>query len=248
MKWGAAETTVYALWGYKPVVKPAIQWIRCADGNYRATDRGISEDVYEANIVFKGPESEMIGLAQILDGERTNFQITCGKGEEIFGADINHAIPLDVIVVRYGQMKRVSFSEYSVPLTLRLRNINYVGTPSLSSLRLRNWNYTADSDYNITKLFSYDNGSKYISSNTDFGFFRASFRQTFEEMKSIRRYLLTTARTAAISFPTQCGIPYPFGYRKGPGPFTCKVVKWDDGGRPEYNTANLKIDFAMELS
>jgi len=240
--------TVYTLWGYKPVTKPAIQWIRCTDGNYYATDRGTDEDVFESNIVFKGPESEMITLAGILDAKRTVFAVNCGTGEEIFGADIDYSDTLVVTVVKYGKMKRASFGQYAMPITLRLRNPSFTGSASLADLRLSQWDYEGDSTYDMTKIFSYNDSARYLRSWVDVGLFRATFKQTFDEMKAIRRYLLTTARTAAVSFPTQCGIPYPFGYRMGSGPFTCKIIKWDDLGRPELDTANISIQFAREIT
>jgi len=246
MIWDESDI-VYTLWGYRPLTTPATKWIRISNGNWRATDRGPVEDIYEADIVFRGPESEMVTLAEVLDAKRTVFNVQCGKGEEIFGADIDYSDLIVVTVVRYGQMKRAGKAFWSIPLKLRLRGPEFIGSASMDNLRLASFNYTADSNYDMTKLFTYEGRANYLRSWVDTGIFSATFKQTFEEMKAIRRYLLTTGRTDAVPFPASIGVDKPFGERMGTGPFNCRIIDWKDSGRPALDECNISIKFAREF-
>jgi hypothetical protein len=120
------------------------------------------------------------------------------------------------------------------------------GAASLASLRVDGWEYDAGSEFDLKKIFSYDGTPYYLDGATDAGIFRARFRQTTAEMVAIRRYLLTTARTAAVAFPS-LGVSEPFGKRMGSGPFTCKIIHWKDEGRINYVDWALGITFARVI-
>lgn len=240
--------TVYALWGYKPRTRWSVNWPSepLSDGNRNASDRGIAEDIYESDMVFRGPEAELADLETVLDDNRTNFSITCAAGEELFGADVDISGSLDVTVVRYGKIKRVSFQSFSMPLRLRLFSPSFTGSPSFSSLRLARWAYEAGSEFDIEKMFSMENSPTYLDGETDPGIFKGDFLQTTEEMKAIRRYLLVTARSNSVSFPS-IGVSEPFGQREGTGPFTVKIIGWEDGGRADFRNWRLRITFARVI-
>jgi len=232
MDWNGS--TVYTVWGFRPVTRPAIKWIETADGNWKASDRGSSEDVYEAEIMFKGPESELSDLETVLDSNKENFSITCGEGEEIFGADIDYSSYLDVTVVNYSSPNptRDSFSTWSMGLRLRLLSPSFVATAgSLSNLRLAQNAYTAYSEFDATKTFAYDGAANYLDADTEAGVFSARFKQTQTEAEEVRRYMLNTNRTGNLTFPS-IGVSKPFGQRAGTGPFTVRIVEWSDEPRP----------------
>lgn len=246
--------TVYALWGYRPDTRPAIEWLQVADGNWKAVDRGASEDVFEAVINFRGPESELSDLESTLgsigganEANRESFSITCGEGEEIFGADIDYSGSLTVAVVGYGKIRRVSYPAYTMPLRLRLLSPSTTGSASISDLRIDNFSYEAGSEWDLNKQFTYDGSANYLDGATDPGIFKAVFRQKPAEMKAIRRYLLTTARTAVVGFPS-FGVDKPFGQRMGTGPFNVKIINWRDLGRDNFSDWRIEITFARVFS
>ena len=78
-----AGNTVYLQWGYRPETIPAITWQQLANGNWRGSDRGTSEDKYISDITFRGPLSELTDLESALDSNRNYLECQCGVGEEI---------------------------------------------------------------------------------------------------------------------------------------------------------------------
>jgi len=242
------DNTVYVVWGYKPDTSLAVQWFQKANGYYEATDRGSDEDVYESSVLFQGPASELADLEEVLNTERENFNISCGTGEEIFGADIDYSGNLDVTVVDFGKIQRLSYGKYSMPLRLRLLSPSFVSSPaaSLSTLRPASWQYEAGSKFDVSREFTYDRIASYLDKATDPGRFEAVFAQTLEEMKAIRRYLRDTGRTAAFAFPN-IGITKPFGQRRGDyDTFYTKIIEWEELGRENLIFWNLRLVFAEE--
>ncbi len=243
MNW--AGSTVSALWGYQPITRPSVSWIRKSDGNWSGDDRGVSEDSHEAAINFKGTEAELSTLETVLAANRESYSITCGAGEEIFGADVNYSGSLTVVVVQYGNIQSINKGVYSMPLKLRLPAPSFIGSASLANLRVAH-KFSPNSQFDISKQFSLQGTGRYLDYATDPGLFKAVFKQTFEEMKAIRRYLLTTSRTASVSFPA-IGISKPFGQRMGTGPFTVKVIQWRDLGRKNFTDWEVEITFARVI-
>ena len=234
--------TVPFLWGYTPETSVAIKWVQSGNGNWTGSDRGAGEDVYETTLSFKGTFAELTSLDTVLNDNRENFDITCGTGEEIFGADIDYSSPLDVVVVKYGEMSRVTYSSYTRDLTLRLLSPTFQTiTPSLSSLMLK-FQYVATSEVDTYNQFTYDGIADYKDHGTDPGIFEAVFRQTNDEMKAIRRYLTVTCRNSTVAFPAI--EDYPFGPNADVGPFSVKIIEWEDMGRSNLQFWNIRIKMA----
>lgn len=245
--------TVFTLWGYKPETKTAIKWHRRADGNWRGSDRGQIEDNYSAQVIFRGPESELIDLESVLDDNRFNFTATFKEGEEIFGADVDHTGPLGLVVTEYGKIRQADFKVFEMNLTLRNLSPEFITvTPDFTQLRTSSHQNTRETEFQITKLFAYDNSAFAVdhlsNDGTEPGIFTARFSQTKDEMPAIRQFLSVTARATKIPFPTFGGITKPFGNRAGSGPFDVRVIDWDDLGRQDFCDWNLSITFARELS
>lgn len=235
-------------WGFRPLTMPAIQWQRLADGNWTARDRGASEDVFESDIIFYGEEADISAVETYFHSNRNTVSIACASaGEEIFGADISHSGTLTAIVTSYGPSQRVSFSGFIFPVRLRLVSPSTTGTAAITSLRLAGYKYEAYSEFDLRRFFTYDRTAYHFDGATDPGYFKGVFRQTTSEMQAIRRYLLSTARTASVSFPS-FGVSEPFGQRMGTGPFTVKAVAWEDLGRRNFADWELSITFARVIS
>jgi hypothetical protein len=248
MNWGGS--TVYTLWGYRPLTKPAVRWIKTADGNWSGEDRTASEDVYEARVVFKGSLSQLQTLETVLDSNRENFNITCGVGEEIYGADVDYSGAIDSTVIKYDKIRSVNKGIYSMGLTLRAVSVSNTGSASLSSLKLATHQYEAYSEFDINKQSTLDNTMVYLDGVTDPGIFKGVFKQTTAQMKAIRRYLLTTARTATLSsFDFSAfGVTKPFGQRvAGSGTYDTKIIDWEDMGRDNYQDWRLGLTFARVI-
>jgi hypothetical protein len=219
---GYNDTTAYIVQTFRPRTIPAIEWIQKSDGYWAGYDRGASEDIFEADVLFFGTQTEIGNLeAEIADettgaGGNTNqreaIAMTLGAGEEIFGADIDYSGELSVVPVIYGPITRNNFSSFQMPARFRLVSPGYTGSASFSDLRIADNSYNAYSEFDMRHIFACDGTSYYQERRTDPGIFEAVFRQTFEEMKAIRRYLLTTARSNAISYPS-FGVTKPYGDR-----------------------------------
>lgn len=246
--------TVLIIWGYKPETKIAIKWHQRADGNWRGCDRTADEDVYQANVTFRGPIAELIDLETVLNNKRTDFVANFNNGEEIFGADVDHSGDVSIIVTRYGKIRKVAFKDiFEMSLTLRLLNPMFKSiVPDFTRLRKSTHQDTRETIFELTKLFTFDQVAfvaDHISNDgTEPGLFQAQFTQDQAEMPAIRRYLTVTARATKIPFPTFDNILFPFGTRAGSGPFNSRVIRWDDLGRQNFCDWNLSITFARDLT
>lgn len=245
-------STVLVLWGYRPITEIAIKWHQRADTNWRGCDRGSDEDVYSSNVIFRGPISELSTLETILDNNRTNFNATFNAGEQIFGADVDHTSTISVIVTEYGKIRQSSFKMFEMALTLRHANPTFITTtPDFTKLRLSTHQNTRVTEFELNKLFTYDDQAFVVdrlsNDGNESGTFTGRFAQTVDEMPAIRRYLAVTARANKIVFPTFGGITKPFGTRSGTGPFNCRIVNWSDLGRRYFCDWGLLITFSRDL-
>jgi len=245
--------TVLIEWGYRPRTTPAIKWHQRSDGNWRGSDRGPGEDIFSADITFRGPKSELTDLETVLNDNRGEFDATFNSGEEIFGADIDHTGTREIIVTRYGKIRHAAFKVFEMSLTVRLHNpVLKVVTGDFSKLRTFDHTDTRETVFELSKYFSYDNNSFIIdrlsNDGDEPGMFVARFTQNRDEMPAIRRYLLNDARAKQIPFPTFGGIIHPFGTRAGIGPFNCRIIKWEDLGRRGLCDSDLSITFARDLT
>lgn len=240
---------IYFLGNFKPVTKPAIKWATVSSGNYRGSDRGTGEDIYMSDITFKGTIGELATLETALNDNRTEFDITCGTGEEIFGMDIDYSGALTVSVESYGKIRKTAFMVFEMNLRLRLVDTpSFIGNAAITALRKASHQDTRESVYDVEKKWTYDRvlfaSDHYSSSKQSTGTYQAQFSQTNDEMKAIRRYLLTTARATTINMPSFDDMDYPFGNVAGTGPFTVKVINWSDGGRIDPLEWGLSLTFA----
>lgn len=243
-------TTVLTLFGWSPDTRDSIKWHQVSNGNWRGSDRGALEDVFEANVNFMGPRADLVNLESSLDSNRYEFDAIFGDGEEIFGADIDYSSAISVTVVNYGKIQQLGFGKWSMPLKLRAHQPTFLSVSgSLACLRLSSFVSTQESKFDLTKQFTYDELTYFNDHVADPGVFEGEFTQNTFEMKQIRRYLLNTLRNAsATPFPTFGGITTPFGSREGAGPFTFRIVDWQDLGRPNLTDWKLRIKFAREFT
>jgi len=244
-----AGSTINIPWNYKPVTNISVTWEQKSDGNWRAVDRGISQDSYMADIVFQGVRSQLEGLETALDSNRNEFTATFGSGEEIFGADVDHSGNQTVTVTKYGGIRRISNPFWEMPLTLKLISPSFVSiTGTLENITLQSFQSNQFSEFDITREFTYDQVGNHLDQERDPGYFSAEFEQTHTQMQEIRTYIRSTNRTGSLTFPTINGVSTPFGYREGTGPFTVRLIEWEDLGRKNLLDWGLRLKFAREFS
>jgi len=235
------------LWGYVPDTRPAIQWHRIADGNWTASDRGTAFDTFEAVVTFRGAAAELDDFEHVLRQNRGTISATFTTGEEIFGADVSIAGALSVSVVDYGREEQVGYDIFSRQIRLRLLGSpSFLGSASLATIRAASLSSAQDSQFDISKHFFLDRTGGTHDRATDPGLFEVDISQTLDEMQAIRRYFLTTGRTAAVSMPS-FGITYPFGRAAGTGPFTAKITEWKEAGRGDGLNWGARVRFAREF-
>jgi hypothetical protein len=241
--------TILVLWGWVPDTKWSVKWHQLSSGNWRGSDRGAGEDVYESNVTFAGSRADLVALETVLDDNRNLFDATFEEGEQIFGADVDYDDSMQVTVVSYGKISQLAFDKWGMSLKLRLRIPSLITTfGSLDCLRLSSFVSSQYSEFGINKIFTYDGEAIFTDTDSDPGFFEGEFTQTTFEMKQIRRYILSNLRNGvATPFPSFGGITTPFGSREGTGPFDFRIIDWQDLGRVNLCDWKIRIKFAREF-
>ncbi len=229
---------------YKPITEWSIEgdWF---DGQWKASDLGSAYDVYKSEVTFKGPETLIQTVENTLETYKDSTMLmTCEEGEEIFGAEIDYTGALTVVPETIERVERVNMALYSFKAVFRLYGTPVFKSlsPSLSALTLRDIKYTATSTWDRKVNATLNNAAYIMVSEGNQGIFEAEFVQRPDDMANIRRYILNNARTNDFSFPLS--IDYPFGHRAGTGPFTVRIVDWEDLGRFRYSEWGLRIKFA----
>jgi hypothetical protein len=225
---------IYIQPDFKPITEIALQWVKLSNGNYQATDRGSSSDVFQSEITLSGVESTIQTiLAQIqLNRDYASGHVLTlsnfNSGEKIFGADIDYSGNIDVTVLKLKRKKQRSWKGFSVTLTLQAINPIFVGTASLPTLKPE-VGYNGDAIFDVDKRDSYTGNFYYSDNDKDIGTFTAIYHLTDLDMMALRRYILTQ-RGSTISFPAMPGIQYAWGRRVTTNPFNAKIIEWDDLG------------------
>ncbi len=230
----------------KPSITPAILWTQDAAGYKHASDRGASQDIYESEILISETDANINALRTTLDANREGITLSAFN-TEIFAPNVDHTGSISCSIVDFGvrQQKMWAGTTNNIQdLTLRVRAISptILGTsPSLSTLRLVS-GWSGDHSWEVGKVFSMDQTASYGDFRSDVGLFTASFSQTKAQAQAILAYLLTTARSASVALPTFSSVVYPFGIKKGTGPFNCKITGFEIA-RANLNRWNLQIAF-----
>lgn len=244
-------STIYSKWGYQPHTIPAVSFSKSSTGYYRVRDKGIAQDIYEARISIEDTWDTLNDIIQTLDRSKESLSISTSTGEEIFGADVSAST---CELVQSGNLQRQNFKMYSIELVLRAINpvFDYT-TISFNPFRIES-SYTSHTLESLIKRNSYTNSFSYVDPKKNTGIFSASFTQTTEEMKTLRRHWLANIRGNAFILQNFEGITdisnhftYPFGPASGPGPFGVRILKWSEV-RENFNEWSLKIDFAKDIS
>lgn len=228
-------------------IEPAIKWVRDGAGNWHSSDRTHAQDIYGTKLDFVDTEDKINSLANILNSNRNTITLS-GFNFDAFPPNVNQTGSITCAFTVDSQKRRVQVSTnvedvYSLSVDFRAIGATVLGTtPSLSTLRLVE-SITPDHSWDIGRSWTKSGAHAYADYGTDVGILRAGFSQTTTELKAILAYLLTTARGASITLPTFTGLDYPFGYSRGTGTFSAKILNFDISRR-NLNRWGLNIDFA----
>lgn len=235
---------------FRPETVLAIQWNQLSSGNFVATDRGSTSDVYDVDIRLYGNESDMISFVNNIELNRTagsNVLTLSGfnNQEHIFGADIDYTgnITATAKLEKRGQKTWKGFEQ---KLRLSCLSPSFVGgAGALPLLRLLNIGYEADSERRIIKFDSYSRVFSYCEHESDTGNFMGVFTFTDEEMIQIRR-LIAVSRGTTFSIPGIYGVNYPWGWRSSAYPISVKIISFEDMGM--YSMSNNSPIWAAKMT
>ena len=209
-------------------IKPAIDWVQNAAGNWRGSDRAAAQDIHEVDVVFYDRETAINTLATTLDSNREGVTMSA-FGTDIFAPVVDHSGSISASITRLRRRRQAGFASPSTAMfeleaTFRAISPSLVSTSaSLSTLKIQE-GFEADKDFSVGKIFAYDQTASYADPRKDIGQFKGTFRQTTAQAKAILKYVLSTARASTIAFPTLGGVTYPFGVIRGALPKNAKII------------------------
>lgn len=208
-----------------PSIAPAIQWAQDSAGYWQGSDRGASQDIYEATALFAGKETTINNLEQALDANREFLTLSAFLAP-LFAPNVDHTGSLTVAVtglerrqVQYGAPSQV----YALTATFRAIAPPLLSTtPSLAGLRPQD-GFTASHSYESPKVFSMNQTAYYGDHRSDSGQLDVELSQNTATTQGILAYALTTARAGAVAFPAALSavIAYPWGRDRG-SPTNCR--------------------------
>ena len=237
---------------FKPVTTLGLKWTKLEGGNYRATDRGSSSDVYQASVRFYGKEADINTIIDTIElnrnaGSGTPNQIALSaftETEQIFGMDVDYTGSINATVLNIESREQNTWKGYGVKLRLQALQPTFAGTPSFPTLQHLDTGYSGDSTYTIRKYDSYTGAFSYQDRANDVGEFTGVFQLSNDDMKAFRRYI-ATQRGATVSMATIPGVAYPFGTRSsGSYPYNVKIINFDDLGKKGVQWWKCAVTFA----
>lgn len=225
-------------------ILPAIQWIQDSAGYWNGSDRGASQDAYEATAVFSGTEGTINALEANLDYFREAIELN-NFIAPLFAPNVDHTGTINAVVLGVKRTQ-IQFGNptHIYALEVRFRAIATTllsTTPSLATLRVQD-GFDASHSYESPKAFTYGQTAVYGDRRSDIGTFEATFSQKTAEVQAILAYLLTTARANSVAFPAALStVAYPWGRTRGAAT-NCKVIGFTLA-RKNLNRWTLKIKF-----
>jgi hypothetical protein len=253
---GITEVQCKVVPGYKVNTRLALQWVQLASGNWVATDRGATEDVYEADINVK-PDTEAI-INNILNQIQLN-RVYAGAGanaitlsdfatsEYIFGENVVHT-SVPATILEMPKRVQLTWKTYGISMKVRATGSRtFTGTSSLPVLSWCDTGGEQDEDLTVKKADCYDGTMAYSDHRSDSGVFEGVFTLSTADMVKIRNYI-KTQRSGDFTLANTFGVAYPFGPRSiGTYPFTCKLIDWEDLGWFGLKYHCIRLRFAEAL-
>lgn len=248
-------------WGYEPTIEMALTWKQWGDGNWRARDRGVSQDVYRSSFSVTGTYAQMENLTAELIAYRENILIVTESGEFIFGPHIDYSGYFIGVVEDYGEIQRRSLNVYSIKIKITMSGSptfidGAVSTTTfkndLYSLKSVDLNHSFGTSVTVDAKRHYDGSYEYLDENTDMGHCKMTVNDwtgtaSTNKMGSICKAIVTQIRSSAFGWistgqPNPWGPPKPFGPRTVSTPFA-KLVGFSLKSKQGPVGWTLDLDF-----
>jgi hypothetical protein len=234
---------------FKSVTLPALEWVEVSDGNYKAVDRGASQDVYQASFRIYKTEAAVNTFIDEIEANRIagSNEITLStfaSTEHIFGADVDYSGNITATVLEIKDRKQSSWKGFSVQVKVQAISPSFTGSATFPDLEYLEVGYVGDSSVPINKMDTYDGTFAYADRDAGAGMFTGTFTLSDTNMKNLRRYL-ASQRGAAFNLTGINGVTYPFGIRRSSGyPYSVKCVDWEDLGMRDVHNWRVKLVLA----
>jgi hypothetical protein len=234
--------------GFKPETELALKWIQTSNGNYYATDRGESSDIYNSSISIYGKENVINNCIEQFESNRLSddhilLLSELNEGEKIFGADVYHSGEIQATILTISDRIQKTWKGYKLDLTLRHLSPSFVESASFPSLLHLDIGYTGTAKVALNKFDSYAGTFTYADDQSNTGIFEGAFFFTDTEMINARSYI-RTQRGGNFTITNISGVTYPFGPTRGTYPITAKLISWEDLGQTWNNHWKMKMKFA----
>jgi len=224
---GITNLEVHVNRGYTTQTHWALQWVQGADGNWHATDRGASEDFYEASFSTFGRKSIIDNIISKLYTNMTvDAHVLTGTqfatDEKIFGPELAYS-SVQMTVLNKPIVKQVKYNVFQLDLTMRCLNPSSSGTATFSDLKYLDYNFEANEEWYATKSDTYSGAMYYSVDKFGIGIFQGSLNMTEAELIGLRR-CITANRGASVSVASISGLSSMFGPGGPAYPCTCKIL------------------------
>jgi len=241
------DFTVYRF-NFKPIIEPAIGWVKVSNGGYKSVDRGSTEDVYMSEIEFYGKEAEIDNIITQFNNSRvsTDNKLFLSEFNEkddiLFGANINYYLGVYVIVLEIGKKKQQNLKTFEVSAKLMLvPNYTYVGTPQQPSIYHLFTGYSGYSLFESKYNIYYENGSTFHNFDNDSGIFEGNFLMTLTEVRNFRSLLFSSIRGGYMTLTDKMGVDAIFGpTRQIVYPINVNILEFEDEPQ-NHNFWKIKI-------
>lgn len=226
----------------------ALQWMQTSSGNWYATDRGASSDIYECEVELNNIRGTVEQFVEEINNNRAadSHVLTLDwfeDNEHIFGEDIDHSGSISATVIGDIKIDQMNWKVYGCKAILRALSPSNIGSASFPVLKYLNRGYNANVDgYTVSKYDTFDGTFSYLDMKADSGVFEGEFLFTQTELQGLRRWIATN-RGSQTTIATIYGVTNPWGPLRGGYSITAKpmeLVEREPWGMTHW-LANLKL-------
>lgn len=199
----------------KTIISPAIKWMQDSNGIWNGSDRGVAQDIYEAELILHDKKDIINAVQNLIHSPTASFGVLLSdfsaSGQDIFGPEVDYSVPLGATIRNFGGGRYPNFNKMGdLKIIIRGINLPMIGTsPTLGNLNLQE-NWEGDSEHSMNKDFSFTQ-EFFPVNHQERGTFVGEFEQTTETAREIISYLLTIARANVVPLPAFASMIKIFG-------------------------------------
>jgi hypothetical protein len=227
----------------------ALKWQQLSSGNWYATDRLNTADMYQTQFRLYGKETVINAFVNQVEynrvaGSNTVQMSGFNSTEHIFGTNVDYSGTLNATL---ELDRRVQNTWKGWQLTCKatlLAPVSFVGASSLPLFLNCDIGVDADADRNMSKAFTYTMSPIYMDHVTDAGQFKGTFNLHDVELQGLRNFIRTN-RGATISLLALPGILQPFGRLTPSAPYSVKILAVENETMWGVERWTVDITFAL---